>query len=219
MIRKDQGLGIEVVGRNSCPFWALDTRQAAKAYESARKSAVISAVQRVLGRYGIQASLDVRVAWGDIPQWGPNWLIIIYPYRDYAVDENVVAKSIYEEVVKTETGQTINGCTITWLPYSEYTKPFVVQISPIYTYTVEAAKWAGAIAGGLIAWYLFGPVAGAIVSIATTFLLRPKPISDYVPSLPEVGKNLGIALLVGGALYLGFILLSRQQKVVVIKGG
>jgi hypothetical protein len=213
MISKNQGLGIQVIGRNSCTF--LDTQQAARAYESARKSAVISAVQRALSSYGIHASVNASVFWGDIPQFGPNWLIIIYPSRDYAVDENVVAKSIYKEVVKTETGQTISGCTITWLPYSEYTKPFVVPISPIFTYTVEAAKWAGVIAGGLIAWYLLGPAAGAIVSLATTFLLRPKPISDYVPSLPEVGKYLWIALLVGGALYLGFILLSRRQVVVI----
>jgi len=215
MISKNQGLGIQVIGRNTCTF--LDTQQAARAYEAARKSAVISAVQRALSSYGIQASVNASVFWGDIPQFGPNWLIIIYPSRDYAVDENVVAKSIYEEVVKTETGQTISGCVISWQPYSEYTKPFVVPISPFFKYTVEAAKWAGVIAGGLIAWYLFGPAAGVIVSLATTFLLRPKPISDYVPSLPEVGKYLGIALLVGGALYLGFILLSRRQQVVVIK--
>jgi len=217
MISKDQGLGIQVIGRNTCTF--LDTQQAAKAYESARKSAVISAVQRALSSYGIQASVDARVFWGDIPQWGPNWLIIIYPSQDYAVDENAVAKSIYEAVVTTEAGQTVSGCPITWLSYSEYTKPFVVPISPFFRYTVEAAKWAGVIAGGLLAWYLFGPAAGVIVSLAGTFLLRPSPLSNYLPSLPQLGMYLGIALLAGGLLYFGLILLSRRQQVVVIKEG
>jgi hypothetical protein len=162
--------------------------------------------------------VNASVVWGDIPQWGPNWLIIIYPSQDYAVDENAVAKSIYEAVVATETGQTISGCPITWLPYSEYTKVFVVPISPFFKYTVEAAKWAGVIAGGLLAWYLFGPAAGVIASLAGTFLLRPSPLSNYLPSLPQLGTYLGIALLVGGALYLGFILLSRRQVVVIKEG-
>jgi hypothetical protein len=219
MISKNQGLGVEVFGRNTCNFWNIQqAMQAGKAYEAARKSAVISAVQRALSSYGIQASVNASVVWGDIPQWGPNWLILIYPSQDYAVDENAVAKSIYEAVVTTEAGQIISGCAISWQPYSEYTRPFVVPISPFFKYTVEAAKWAGVIAGGLLAWYLFGPAAGAVVSLAGTFLLRPSPLSNYLPSLPQLGTYLGIALLVGGALYLGFILLSRRQVVVIKEG-
>jgi len=212
-LTREQGARLVVNGRTTCDqptsVYYLQKDQAEK------RGAIESAIVNLLASQNIQADVRASVSWGDVPGFGPIWLIEIYPKADYTVDENKLGKAIYDTVVSIAS-KTVSGCSISWFPYDgTITRLTPFPISPVGAYALDAFKWVGVIAAGVIAWYLLGPLAGLGASLGTTLFLRPYPLGNYLPNPSQLGTYAGFALLVGGVLFIALTLMRRPQIVVI----